>query len=161
MPSTILFCLYFSSYSCFPGILFTSTPIFFPSHWLLFHITIIEKMDSHERGMNRSHWIISLIVGKNVGRACKLKQLSPVLNPVCYPLSYWAWHQPLGSTLTTMQRQSVQKAVLSWQSVGWFFLTEKFNFVHFAISGQINYYYFKCNQICMCIKISWEAKNEC
>ena len=26
--------------------------IFFPSHWLLYHITIAETMDSGERGMN-------------------------------------------------------------------------------------------------------------
>ena len=26
--------------------------IFFPSHWMLSHITIVETMDSSERGMN-------------------------------------------------------------------------------------------------------------
>ena len=40
------------TYSCFPGILFTNSfYIFFRSHWLLFHITIVETMDSGERGM--------------------------------------------------------------------------------------------------------------
>ena len=37
------------TYPCFPGILRT---IFFPSHWLLSHITIIETTDSGEKGMN-------------------------------------------------------------------------------------------------------------
>ena len=42
------------TYQCFPGVVLTSTPynIFFPSHWLLSHITIVETMDSFERGMN-------------------------------------------------------------------------------------------------------------
>ena len=42
------------TYPCFPGVLFKPVPctLFFPSHWLLSHITIIETMDSRERGMN-------------------------------------------------------------------------------------------------------------
>ena len=35
----------------FPGVHLAST-IFFPSHWLLSHITIVETMDRGERGMN-------------------------------------------------------------------------------------------------------------
>ena len=44
------------TYPCFPGVFIFSKPvlrtIFFPSHWLLSHITIVETADSGERGMN-------------------------------------------------------------------------------------------------------------
>ena len=54
MPFSKVFQLHHSgqcTYPCFPWVLLTST-IFFPSHWLLSHITIVETTDSSERGMN-------------------------------------------------------------------------------------------------------------
>ena len=39
------------TYPCFLGVFFLKT-VFFPSHWLLSQITIVETTDSGERGMN-------------------------------------------------------------------------------------------------------------
>ena len=69
-PFSTVFQLYSGgqcTYPCFPGVLLTIT-IFFPSHWLLSHITIVETTDSSERGMNHVAWLSS-ILGKNIGRA--------------------------------------------------------------------------------------------
>ena len=55
MPLTI-FCLYHIShrtYPCFPGVSVTIFhTLFFPSHWLLSHKTIIKTVISCERGTN-------------------------------------------------------------------------------------------------------------
>ena len=50
-----------------PDILLTVLrTIFFPSHWLLSHITIVETMDSGERGMNLV--ALSSIHERNIGQ---------------------------------------------------------------------------------------------
>ena len=51
---TTVFQQYFQcAYPCFPGVILTCTPHnILPSHWLLFHVIIVETMDSGERIMN-------------------------------------------------------------------------------------------------------------
>ena len=53
------------TYPCFPGFfLFFNqySARYFPSHWLLFYITIVETKDSGEQ-------LLSSILGNNIGRA--------------------------------------------------------------------------------------------
>ena len=64
-PFSIVFRLHHGdqcTYPCFHGFHLTSSPhnstIFFPSHWLLSHITIVETTDSGEKGMNPVAMII-------------------------------------------------------------------------------------------------------
>ena len=56
MPFSTVFQLHCGgqcTYPLFPGVLFTGiSTLFFPSHWLLSHIIIVETIDSGERGMN-------------------------------------------------------------------------------------------------------------
>ena len=55
-PFPTVFQLYHGSkytFSCFPGVLLTSTPHnILSKHWLLSHITTVETTDSDERGIN-------------------------------------------------------------------------------------------------------------
>ena len=55
-PFSTVFQLYHGgqcTYPCFVGVLLTSAlTVFFPSHWLLSHLTIVETTYSDERGMN-------------------------------------------------------------------------------------------------------------
>ena len=56
MPFSTLFHLDGSqnTYPCFPGALFRQIlrTVFFPSYWLLSHVTTIETIDRGERGIN-------------------------------------------------------------------------------------------------------------
>ena len=73
---------------CFPGVLLTSTPqIFFPSHWLLSHITTIEPTDSGERGMNL---VAMTIINPRKEYWGSRDRTSNLLfsSPQCYRLSY-------------------------------------------------------------------------
>ena len=50
MPFSTVFQLYHGDQCTY--LLTSTSTIFFPSHWLLSHITIVETTDSGERGMN-------------------------------------------------------------------------------------------------------------
>ena len=56
---------------CFSGIPLSSTEhnTFFPSHWLVSHIIIVEAMDSGERGMNPVAMTCHESSEKNTGQA--------------------------------------------------------------------------------------------
>ena len=71
-PVFQLFCDGQYTYPCFPEVLLTSrvptprTVFFFPSHWLLFHITIVETIDSGERRKNPIAMSINNLWGKKL-----------------------------------------------------------------------------------------------
>ena len=60
----------------------------FPGHWLISHITIVEAMDSGERGMNP---VAMTILGKNTDRAGDRTSDLLFSSPQRYRLSYRAW----------------------------------------------------------------------
>ena len=53
-------------YMLFLGFIPVLLKTFFPSHWLLFHITAVKTMDSYERGINPVT-VTSTILGKDIG----------------------------------------------------------------------------------------------
>ena len=80
------------TYPCIPGVLLTDTShrlIFFPSHWLLSHVTIIETTDSGERGMNP---VAMSIINPRKEYSRVWDRTSDLLfsSPQCYRLSYGA-----------------------------------------------------------------------
>ena len=73
------------TYLCFPGVLGT---IFFLSHRLLSHVTIVETTDSGERGMNS---IAMTIINprKKCWPSWGLNKRPPVLKPAKLPTELW------------------------------------------------------------------------
>ena len=73
------------NYPCFSGLLLlVFHTIFFPSHWLLSHITVVETLDSGERGMNPFAKTI-INPWKEYWPSHGLNQLPPVLKSRMLP----------------------------------------------------------------------------
>ena len=67
--------------------------IFFPSHWLLSHITIVETTDSGERGMNPVAMTI-INPGKEYWPSRVSNQRPPVLKFATLPTELWGSVRP-------------------------------------------------------------------
>ena len=88
-----LYCGGQCTYPCFLRVLLPVLhTIFFLSHWLLSHITIVETTDSSERECILSQWISS-ILGKNIGHARDQTSNLQFWSPQRYQLSYGAWRK--------------------------------------------------------------------
>ena len=89
-PFSTVFQLYLGdqcTYPCFPGFLLTST-IFFPSHWLLSHISIVETTNSGERGINPVTMIMINPL-KEYWPSRGSNQRPPVLKSATLPSELW------------------------------------------------------------------------
>ena len=89
--------------------------IFFPSHWLLSHITFVDTTDSGERGMNP---VAMTIINhrKEYWPRLGLNQRPPVLKSATLPTELW------GSAFQT-KRNSKRQSVWIWRK--WWKLWEK------------------------------------
>ena len=85
----MLYCGSQSTYPCFPGVLLTGIhTIFFPCNWLLFYITIVEIMDSGERGMNPVTMTF-INPRKEYWPSWRSNQKPPVLKSITLPTELW------------------------------------------------------------------------
>ena len=92
--------------------------MFFPSQWLLFHITIVETTDSGERGMNPIAKTIINILGMNICRAGDLTSNLLFSSPQCYQLSYGAQPPHSPDSLTTLYKKPFENIVGNTENAG-------------------------------------------
>ena len=91
--------------------------IFFPSHWQLCHITIVETMDGSERGMNP---VATTVINprKEYWPSRECNQRHPVLKSLTLPTEPWCSPQLVKNCMqhNAFQRQKLTKYLLGYQA---------------------------------------------
>ena len=146
------------TYPCLPGFFFFSCTIFFPSRWLLSHITISETMDIGERGMNPVA-ITIINFRKEYGPRKGSNQRPPVLKSLMLPNGLCGldllfsitpcennnWNENIVISTITISLHSTNictSHLHEWNSQEWNLFTQAGFFLKEARRGQHQYYGF-------------------